>query len=80
MTGETQFRPWGWLFLIEGVVAIGGGFVILCFLPRYPDDLLKRLNEGKKHWYFSREDILIAADRFSRELAPVLRFHNDYAK
>lgn len=56
-------RPtWSWLFLIEGVLAVGIGLIILILLPRFPDDLHKR---DKKHWLFTREEIEFAHRRFS---------------
>ena len=60
----TGRHPWQWLFLIEGVLAIGIGLLIMVFLPRYADDLLSR---GKKHWLFTAEEIAVAAKRAACE-------------
>ncbi|KAJ9640875.1 hypothetical protein H2204_003164 [Knufia peltigerae] len=55
-------RTWSWLFLIEGVLAVGIGLIIILLLPRFPDDLHQR---GKKHWLFTREEIEFAHKRFT---------------
>ncbi|KAH8699107.1 major facilitator superfamily domain-containing protein [Talaromyces proteolyticus] len=52
--------PWSWLFLIEGVIAIGAGILIVLFLPRMPDDLQRR---KRSHWLFTKEEINLATDR-----------------
>ena len=47
-------RPaWEWLFLIEGVIAIGVGLLIVLFLPKFPD-------KTKKSWLLSEEDLQVA--------------------
>lgn len=51
---------WSWLFLVEGVIAIGAGLLIMVFLPRMPDDLQRR---GGRHWLFTKEEIDLAAKR-----------------
>ncbi|KAK5381971.1 hypothetical protein LTR20_007951 [Exophiala xenobiotica] len=59
---KTGRAPWSWLFIIEGVLAIGIGILVITLLPRLPDDLQKR---GKKHWLFTKEEIDLAAKRFA---------------
>jgi MFS family permease len=51
---------WSWLFLVEGVIAIGAGLLIVAFLPRMPDDLQRR---NSHHWLFTKEEIDLAAER-----------------
>ncbi|KAH8697045.1 retrograde regulation protein 2 [Talaromyces proteolyticus] len=58
----TGRHPWAWLFLIEGLLAVFAGLLVLVLLPRFPDDLRAR---NRKHWLFTKEEIDLAADRYS---------------
>lgn len=55
-------KPWSWLFLIEGVLAIGIGLLVILALPRFPDDLHRR---EKNHWLFTSEEIDLAYNRYN---------------
>ena len=61
-TGRT---PWSWLFLIEGVMAVGVGAAVFAVLPRFPDDLKARQSAGERHWLFTAEEIEMAFKRYS---------------
>ncbi|PYH94485.1 retrograde regulation protein 2 [Aspergillus ellipticus CBS 707.79] len=50
---------WAWLFLIEGVIAVGVGLLVIIFLPHTPDDLIDK----PKHWLFTHEDIKLGVER-----------------
>jgi MFS family permease len=58
-------KPWSWLFLIEGVLAVGIGLIIILALPRFPDDLHRR---EKRHWLFTPEEIDLAYKRYNGKL------------
>lgn len=64
---KTGRYPWSWLFIIEGVMAVGIGLIVIVALPHLPDDLQKR---GKKHWLFTEEEIDLAATRFACKRSP----------
>ena len=53
--------PWQWLFIIEGVLAIGVGILIIILLPRVPDDLSAH---NKGHWLFDKAEIELAKTRY----------------
>lgn len=55
-------KPWSWLFLIEGILAIGIGLIVIVALPRFPDDLHRR---EKRHWLFTSEEIDVAYNRYN---------------
>lgn len=59
---KTGRAPWSWLFIIEGIIAIGIGIIAFLLLPRLPDDLQRR---GKKHWLFTKAEIDLATTRFA---------------
>lgn len=61
----TAFRPWGWLFLIEGLMAVAVGIATFFLLLRYPVDLQKR---ERKHRLLSRDEIDLAAERFASKI------------
>ncbi|KAK4497119.1 hypothetical protein PRZ48_011569 [Zasmidium cellare] len=59
-------EPWQWLFLIEGVIAVGFGLLVAALLPRYPDRLLKG-----KHWLFGKEEIQLVVERTAGKVLPI---------
>lgn len=65
LASEGGRKPWSWLFLIEGVLAVGIGLIIILALPRFPDDLHRR---DKRHWLFTSEEIDLAYKRYNGEL------------
>ena len=50
--------PWQWLFIIEGVMAIGVGILVWLVLPPFPDQISQA-----KHWLFTEADIELAIAR-----------------
>ncbi|KAG9773414.1 hypothetical protein KCU88_g5793, partial [Aureobasidium melanogenum] len=62
MTSPTGRSTWSWLFLIEGVLAVGVGLAVVVILPRFPDDLHR---SGKPHWLFNQEEIDLAHNRYA---------------
>jgi hypothetical protein len=58
MNGVHGFKSWQWLFIVEGIPAIGLGFIILFFLPSFPDIIAKR---GSR--YFTNAEIELALQR-----------------
>lgn len=54
--------PWQWLFLIEGVIAIGIGLLTVFLLPQFPDKI-----KNGKHWLFKEEEVNVAIERSTSE-------------
>lgn len=42
------YRPWQWLFLVEGILAVGYGIVVLIFLPPVPEKIRWGFTEDEK--------------------------------
>jgi hypothetical protein len=60
MDGVHGFKAWQWLYIVEGIPAIGLGFIIIFFLPSFPDIIAKR---GSK--YFTNAEIELALQRMA---------------
>ena len=56
LDGSHGWYSWKWLFLIEGVAAVGLGLVYILLLPGFPDKI-------KKSWLFSDAELKIAGAR-----------------
>jgi hypothetical protein len=65
MDGVHGFKAWQWLYIVEGIPAIGLGFIILFFLPSFPDIIAKR---GSK--YFTNAEIELALQRMAECKSP----------
>src|SRR5262249_28653980 len=48
LSGVNGWRPWRWIFLIEGVVPIGWAFVVLAFLLPTPETVKFFFTEEEK--------------------------------
>lgn len=53
ISGRCGLSGWQWLFLVEGVITIGFGFVIWFFLPDFPEQA-RWLNENEKAFVQAR--------------------------
>ncbi|KUJ17697.1 MFS general substrate transporter [Mollisia scopiformis] len=53
-------HAWQWLYIVEGIPAIGLGIIILLFLPSFPDIIAK-----KGSHYFSNDEIDLALQRMA---------------
>jgi hypothetical protein len=60
LDGVRGFRAWQWLYIVEGIPAIGLGFILIFFLPSFPDIIAKK---GSK--YFSNAEIDLALQRMA---------------
>jgi MFS family permease len=58
LDGKNGWRAWRWIFLIEGVVPIGWGFVVAAFLPSTPETVRGIFSPSEK-------DIIIRRSRSS---------------
>lgn len=56
LEGAGGWHSWKWLFLIEGVAAIGLGLIIALILPGFPDKI-------RRSWLFSSEELEVARQR-----------------
>lgn len=56
LDGKNGWRAWRWLFLIEGIVPIGWGFVVVALLPGTPESVRRIFSPAEK-------DILIRRSR-----------------
>lgn len=66
LEGSQGWHSWKWLFLIEGVAAVGLGLVFTLLLPGFPDKI-------RKSWLFSDAELKIARAR-SEGMSPQSRF------
>ncbi|KAH8808685.1 major facilitator superfamily domain-containing protein [Xylogone sp. PMI_703] len=54
----TGRESWRWLFIVDGALALGVGFLTWLILPNFPDQI-----KNKKHWLFSPAEIDLAIVR-----------------
>ncbi|KAJ4349416.1 uncharacterized protein N0V89_008031 [Didymosphaeria variabile] len=54
LEGKNGWRAWRWIFLIEGVIPIGWGFVVIALLPGTPETV---------RWIFSHKEKEIVIQR-----------------
>ncbi|EPS45768.1 hypothetical protein H072_137 [Dactylellina haptotyla CBS 200.50] len=55
---NTSRSPWQWLFLIEGLIAVGSGILVLALFPPFPDKM-----KNGENWLFTKEEIELAKER-----------------
>lgn len=60
LDGTHGFHSWQWLYIVEGVIAIGLGVIIIIFLPSFPFVLSKK---GSR--YFNKHEIELAVQRMA---------------
>jgi len=54
LSNVNNWRPWRWIFLIEGVVPIGWALVVLAFLPSTPETVKFFFTEDEKDLLIKR--------------------------
>ena len=60
LDGVHGFHAWQWLYIVEGIPAIGLGIILLFFLPSFPDIIAKK---GSR--YFNNAEIELALQRMA---------------
>jgi hypothetical protein len=60
LDGVRGFHAWQWLYIVEGIPAIGLGIILLFLLPSFPDIIAKK---GSR--YFSNAEIDLALQRMA---------------
>lgn len=55
----TGMPPWRWVYIIDGSVALLIGFMVLLFLPSFPENVRAK----GKHWLFTQEELDVACQR-----------------
>ncbi|ORX73392.1 MFS general substrate transporter [Linderina pennispora] len=56
---STRFKPWGWIFFIEGLVTVGYSLIMFIFLADYPD----------KSWVLRADEKAAISQRMAQDQA-----------
>lgn len=70
LEGVHGFRAWQWLYITEGIPAIGLGIIVLFLLPSFPDIIAKK---GSK--YFTNSEIDLALQRMTQGNVPQSKYN-----
>jgi hypothetical protein len=70
LDGVHGFHAWQWLYIVEGIPAIGLGFIILFLLPSFPDIIAKK---GSR--YFKKVEIDLALQRVADGMTHIRMSH-----
>lgn len=62
MENQLGLPAWRWLFIIEGGISLGLGFIAFILLPDLPKD-----DSGSGKWLFTAEERQIAIGRMARD-------------
>ncbi|KAL2816545.1 major facilitator superfamily domain-containing protein [Aspergillus granulosus] len=62
LDGRSGLAGWQWLFIIEGAVSLGFGFIAIALLPDLPAS-----TTGSTRWLFNEEERKVAIERMRRD-------------